>query len=113
MHACKCVFQFTDPKLNDFRQKKRVAVCPCILDVTAKLTQDTGGTQICQFNSKIRVYIQRQQKSHFSWSRINIPKVLSGSELVPCPQNTDLRYGSDKTCKNLKKVHTSANYHTH
>ena len=36
---------FTDPKLNDFR--KKVAASSCILDVTAKLTRDTGGTQIC------------------------------------------------------------------
>jgi hypothetical protein len=41
--------------------KKKVAVCSCILDVTVKLTQDTGDTQIRQFTFKIHVYIQRQQ----------------------------------------------------
>ena len=41
--------------------KKKVARCSCILYVTPKLTQDTGSTQICQSNFKIRVYIQRQQ----------------------------------------------------
>ena len=59
--------------------KKKVAVCSCILDVTVKLTQDTGDTQIRQFTFKIHVYIQRQQfllSYTSSWTRTNIPMFI-------------------------------------